>query len=155
MLVSCGSEVPTGTLVISMPSCSTMLNAMAELCGPAVLERGGAGDAEPVDVAVPGAHIHLAAVGGDLGELGARPDRRGPDLAQLRPATRARHAKQSPRAEEAAGPGGVAVVLLPDEPGARVGAVRRDRRGAGGVAEDERAVVHVLQGRLAAAADPG
>src|ERR1051326_1251094 len=29
MSVNCGSEVPTGTLVISMPSCSTMLNEMA------------------------------------------------------------------------------------------------------------------------------
>src|SRR4029077_11748348 len=88
------------------------------------------------------------------GELGARPDRRGPDLAQLRPAARARHPKQFPRAEEAAGPGAVVVVLLPDEPGGRVGAVGGDHRGPGAVAEGERAVVHVLQRWLAAAADP-
>ena len=137
-----------------MPGVRRTDRGVTELRRPTALERGAAGDAEPVDVAVPGAQVHLAAIGGDLGELGARANRRGPDLAQLRPATRARHAKQSPRAEEAAGPGGVAVVLFPDDPGARVGAVRRDRRGAGRVAEDERAVVHVGQGRLAAAVDP-
>src|SRR5215831_8703190 len=31
MTVNCGSEVPTGTLVISMPSCSLMTNEMAVL----------------------------------------------------------------------------------------------------------------------------
>src|SRR5215472_19252850 len=127
---------------------------VGELRGPAALERGGAGDAEPVHVAVPGAHVHLAVVGGDLAEPGARADRRGPDLAQLRPAARARHPEQPPGAEGATGPAAVVVVLLPDEPGGRVGAVGGDRRGPGGEAEGEGAVVDILRGQVAAAVDP-
>src|SRR5439155_5235057 len=63
--------------------------------------------------------------------------------------------EQLPGAKETTGPGAVVVVLLPDEPGGRVGAVGGDHRGPGAVAEGERAVVHIGQRRLAAALDPG
>ena len=76
MLVSCGSEVPTGTLVISMPSCSTMLNAMAGLVEnspvwvPLPISGTETGAAEPEPVVnvtspsapptVPGANVTAA-----------------------------------------------------------------------------------------------